>query len=243
MRTHKSLRTKLASLVAAALAVVAAAQSGCERAQTGTQAPRAAPPAKVRVVVARKMNVPIIGRPNGTTKALSDVTIRARVKGFLKEKHFDEGSNVKKDQLLLVIDEQPFKVRVDQAKAVLDEAEAALKKAQQSKSREVAKAQVALDETQLQLDTVEERRERNLLARKAASQEDLIRPRPRPRRARRRSSRRRRAWNRPWPITTSTSWAPRPRSRRPGRTSNRRGSSTATAACPRRSSVGQGSSR
>ena len=68
------------------------------------------------------------------------VELRARVKGFLNEKHFDEGSNVKKDQLLLVIDEQPFKVRVDQAKAALDQAEAALKKAQQSKAREVAKA-------------------------------------------------------------------------------------------------------
>ena len=76
------------------------------------------------------MNVPIIGHPNGTTRALSEVTIRARVKGFLKEKHFDEGSNVKKDQLLLVIDEEPFKVKVAQAKAVLEEAEAALKKAQ-----------------------------------------------------------------------------------------------------------------
>jgi RND family efflux transporter MFP subunit len=129
----------------------------------------------VRVVVTRKMNVPIIGRPNGTTRALSDVTIRARVKGFLKEKHFEEGSNVRKDQLLLVIDEEPFKVRVDQAKAVLDEADAGLRKAQQSKAREIAKAQMALEETQLQLDRVEERRERNLLARKAASQDDYDR--------------------------------------------------------------------
>src|SRR3954466_6283107 len=127
MKTHESPRTKLASLVAAALAVVAAAQSGGERAETGTQSARAAPPTKVKVAVARKMNVPIIGRPNGTTKALSDVTIRARVKGFLDEKHFDEGTNVKKDQLLLVIEEQPFKVRVDQAKAALDQAEAGLK--------------------------------------------------------------------------------------------------------------------
>ena len=100
------------------------------------------------------------------------MTIRARVKGFLKEVHFNEGSNVKKGDLLLVIEEEPFKVKVAQAKAVLEEAEAALKKAKESKAKEVAKAQVALDETQLQLDRVEERRERNLVARKAASQED-----------------------------------------------------------------------
>ena len=149
---------------------------GCGR-QTETTTKAQAPPTKVGVVVARRQNVPIIGRPNGTTRALNDVTIRARVKGFLSEKHFQEGSNVKKGQLLLVIEEQPFKVRVAQAQAVLDEAEATLEKAVQSKSREISKAQVALDETQLQLDKVEERRERNLLARKAASQEDYDRAR------------------------------------------------------------------
>jgi RND family efflux transporter MFP subunit len=164
-------------LAATALALVSSSQTGCERARTspGAQASHEAPPTKVKVVVSRKMNVPIIGRPNGTTRALSDVTIRARVKGFLKEKEFDEGSNVKKDKLLLVIDEEPFKVKVDQAKAILDEALAGLKKAEQSKAREIAKAQMALEGTQLQLDRVEERRERNLLARKATSQDDYDR--------------------------------------------------------------------
>src|SRR5208337_1990988 len=123
-------------------------------------------------VRARKMDVPIIRFPNGTTRALNQVTIRARVKGFLKEVHFTEGSNVKKDQLLLVIEEEPFKVKVAQAKAVLEEADAALKKARESRAKEVAKARVSLDDAQLQLDRVEERRERNLVARKAASQED-----------------------------------------------------------------------
>ena len=162
---------KMSFMVAAGLGLVLI---GCGR-QTETTTKAQAPPTKVGVVVARRQNVPIIGRPNGTTRALNDVTIRARVKGFLSEKHFQEGSNVKKGQLLLVVEEQPFKVKVAQAQAVLDEAEATLKKAVQSKSREVSKAQVELDETQLQLDKVEERRERNLLARKAASQEDYDR--------------------------------------------------------------------
>ena len=167
---------KMSVTVAAAVAARVWRSSAAAGRQQRPQKP-APPPTKVGVVVARRQNVPIIGRPNGTTRALNDVTIRARVKGFLSEKHFQEGSNVKKGQLLLVIDEQPFKVKVAQAQAVLDEAEATLKKAVQSKSREISKAQVALDETQLQLDRVEERRERNLLARKAASQEDYDRAR------------------------------------------------------------------
>src|SRR6478736_6021860 len=95
---------KMSFTVAAGLGLVLI---GCGR-QTETTTKAQAPPTKVGVVVARRQNVPIIGRPNGTTRALNDVTIRARVKGFLSEKHFQEGSNVKKGQLLLVVEEQPF---------------------------------------------------------------------------------------------------------------------------------------
>jgi RND family efflux transporter MFP subunit len=163
---------------AAALATLGLGLAGCGRMATSTATAKAEPPAvKVTVVAARKTDVPIIAQPNGTTRALNEVTIRARVKGFLEQKgkDFAEGKDVKKDQLLLVIEERPFQVKVAQAKAVLDEAKATLRKARESKAREIAKAQVALDQTQLQLDRVEERRERNLLARKAASQEDYDR--------------------------------------------------------------------
>jgi len=172
MKRPDRVISKLGLLAAASLVTVAAVSTGCDRLRTSTAAPRESPVPTVTVVRARKMDVPIIRFPNGTTRALNEVTIRARVKGFLKEVHFKEGSNVKKDQLLLVIDEEPFKVKVAQARAVLEEADAALKKAQESKTKEVAKAKVSLDQAQLQLDRVEERRERNLLARKAASQDD-----------------------------------------------------------------------
>jgi membrane fusion protein (multidrug efflux system) len=159
--------------------MITMASIGCDRGRTASAAPRQAPAPKVTVVRARKMNVPIIGHPSGTSRALNEVTIRARVKGFLKEKSFVEGSTVKKGDLLLVIDEEPFKVKVAQARAVLEQAEAALRKAKESKLKEIAKAQVDLDQTQLELDRVEERRERNLLARKAASQEDYDRAKTR----------------------------------------------------------------
>jgi len=121
------------------------------------------------------MTVPIVVNPIGTTRALEDVTIRARVRGFLVEKHFAYGTNVKKGDLLLVIEEEPFKVELKHAKAQLDAEKAALEKAIASQARQVAKAKLELAQAQLQLDTVEERRSRNLLARKAASQEDFDR--------------------------------------------------------------------
>jgi membrane fusion protein, multidrug efflux system len=144
--------------------------AGCQtkaKPQAGTNAP------KVVVVVAKKMTIPIVVNPIGTTRALNDVTLRARVKGFLEEKHFDDGKNVKKGDLLLVIEEKPYKVKLELARAELAAAQAALKKAQASKANVVSKARLALDVAQLRLDEVEERREQLLIARKAVSQEDL----------------------------------------------------------------------
>src|SRR5262245_10172866 len=44
----------------------------------------------------------------GTAQPVLSVDIRARVKGFLKERHFKEDSAVRQGDLLLVIDEEPF---------------------------------------------------------------------------------------------------------------------------------------
>ena len=90
------------------------------------------------------MTVPVMAEPIGTTRALQEVSIRARVRGFLKEIHFEEGGDVKAGQLLFVIDEEPFKAKLAEAQATLEQAEAALKRAQDSKAREVAQAQLAV---------------------------------------------------------------------------------------------------
>lgn len=127
---------------------------------------------RVVVVSSRRMTIPVVVNPIGTTRALEDVTIRARVKGFLKEKHFQDGGQVKPGQLLLVIDPVPFELQLKQAEAELESARASLAQAKASRDPQVAKAQVDLDSAQLLLDQVEERRARALLARRAGSQED-----------------------------------------------------------------------
>ena len=87
------------------------------------------PPPEVTVVVPSTRDVTNYIEVTGTTQPVLSVDIRARVKGFLKERHFKEGSIVKKDQLLIVIDEVPFQVQLEQTKTRLAEAEASLKKA------------------------------------------------------------------------------------------------------------------
>ncbi len=143
--------------------------SGCQK----PEAPAAPPPPTVGVFEARRMDVPVMVTPNGTTRALEDVTIRARVRGFLRERHFTEGATVKKGQLLLVIDEEPYLVALQSTRARQSEAAAALKKAEESKGREVALAQMELDRAQLYLAQLQERRSRTLLSRNAGSAEEL----------------------------------------------------------------------
>lgn len=111
----------------------------------------------------------------GTAQPILTVEIRARVRGFLKERLYTEGAAVKAGDLLLVIDEEPFQLNLDQARTRQAEADAALRKAKESKAREIARSQVALDESQLLLARIDETRERNLLNRNAASREELDR--------------------------------------------------------------------
>jgi membrane fusion protein (multidrug efflux system) len=158
--------------VVVAAACTVAGCTGGEEAGPGTAATKPI----VTVVETVQETVPlVVSGGNGTTRDLEQVTIRARVKGFLTEKHFKEGENVKKDQLLLVIEKKPFENQRDQAVAKLDEAKAGLEKAEKSRGREVSTAQVAVDEAMRALADVEARRERSLFARNATPKEEVDR--------------------------------------------------------------------
>ncbi|HEY2157100.1 MAG TPA: biotin/lipoyl-binding protein, partial [Isosphaeraceae bacterium] len=163
---------RLCSRVAASVVIAAlgATALGCTR-HEAIAATRPLP--EVVVVEAVKKDVPEKAEPNGTTRALQQVTVQARVRGFLTEKHFTEGTTVRKGQLLFVIDEVPFKIQRDAAKAKLEAAEAALAKAQHSKARETTAAQLDLDKAQLSLSKVQEQRVANLFNRNAAAKGDL----------------------------------------------------------------------
>ena len=65
----------------------------------------------------------------------SDIQIRARVQGWMTQKHFIEGSEVRKGQLLYTIDPLPYQTKVDQAKGQLAEAEANLVKSRNDLDR------------------------------------------------------------------------------------------------------------
>jgi membrane fusion protein (multidrug efflux system) len=150
-------------------AVVWTSIAGCGRGNTYI----APPPPEVTVTSPLRQGVTSYLEYTGTTRAVERVDLRARVKGFLKQKLFRDGADVKAGQLLLVIDEEPFRVRVEQARAKRAEAGAALRKAEESKAREIAAAQLDVDQAQLVLARLDEARNRVLLVRNAGSREEL----------------------------------------------------------------------
>lgn len=117
-----------AALAAASLALGAAA--GCESRN------EFAPPPPPAVSVANPITRPVADTVEftGSTESRAHVDLRARVNGYLQDRHFEDGANVKKGELLFTIEPEPYEIRLERAKADLQKAEAGL---------ELAKAEVA----------------------------------------------------------------------------------------------------
>ncbi|MGZ3317860.1 MAG: efflux RND transporter periplasmic adaptor subunit [Isosphaeraceae bacterium] len=64
----------------------------------------------------------------GRTDAIYTVEVRARVSGYLKRVYFHDGQEVRKDELLFLIDPRPFKATLDRQKGALEQAEAHAKR-------------------------------------------------------------------------------------------------------------------
>src|SRR5204862_6685743 len=60
----------------------------------------------------------------GRFEALATVEVRARVSGFIESIHFRDGEIVQKSALLFIIDQRPYQIAVEQAKADLERARA-----------------------------------------------------------------------------------------------------------------------
>lgn len=77
--------------------------------------------AKIPVEGARveSKNVPVYLDGLGTVTAYNTVTVNSRVPGQIVQVNFKEGQNVRKGDLLIVIDPAPYKAALDQAKGQL----------------------------------------------------------------------------------------------------------------------------
>src|SRR5580698_4721559 len=105
-------------------------------ASCGKQAPAAPPPPVVSVAAVAQKDVPVYSEYIGTLDGYVNADARARVQGILLEQHYTEGSWVKTNQLLFVIDPKPFEAAKLQAEGALAQAKAAFEKANADVARD-----------------------------------------------------------------------------------------------------------
>jgi RND family efflux transporter MFP subunit len=90
----------------------------------------APPPPKVTVATPAQQQVTPYIEATGNTTAINTVNLVARVAGFVQEIKYSDGDFVKKGTPLFVIEPEPYKLKLDQAKGSQDSAEAALKQSE-----------------------------------------------------------------------------------------------------------------
>ena len=100
------------------------------RQQQGARAaalPRSIP---VGVATVKQRDFPVYLTGLGSVQAFNTVSLKSRVDGQIMQVNFQEGQDVRKGDLLIVIDERPFQVALATAQANLQRDEAQLKNAQ-----------------------------------------------------------------------------------------------------------------
>ncbi len=98
------------------------------------QAPKQ-PPLPMPVYNVSTQKVDIKQEFVGQTYGLYDISIRARVEGYVEGIHFEEGKRVKKGQLLYTIEAGPYESKVAEAKGRVAEAQTRLIQAQNDYDR------------------------------------------------------------------------------------------------------------
>lgn len=96
----------------------------------------------------------------GRFEAVDEVSIRARVGGYLDAIHFTDGAIVKKGDLLFTIDQRPYQLALTQAKAELDVARTRVKFA----SQQLDRAEALVKNGNIPASTLDDRRREFLAA-------------------------------------------------------------------------------
>jgi len=110
--------------------------TGCDRSNVQAAAP-AMPSPLVTVATATAQDVPRYLDEIGRNAAYESVNVTPQVGGRIVARHFQDGENLMKGQLLFVVDPRPYQAQLDSAQANLAQARAAL---------DLAKIQFARDE-------------------------------------------------------------------------------------------------
>jgi RND family efflux transporter MFP subunit len=138
MRIDRLASAQLAACAAAG--VLAAALSGCGE-ENRYVAP---PPPKVAVAIPVQQKVTRYLEATGYASAISTTNVVARVQGFLQKINYKDGEEVKEGAVLFIIEPEPYRLKLEQARAAEAGAQATLKQAEAEYERqaELASRQV-----------------------------------------------------------------------------------------------------
>ncbi len=141
-----------------------------------TQKPQAAfapPPPAVVVTQAIQRTIPIYNEGVAQTVAVQTVDLRAQIGGTLEQVLFKEGTEVRRGQLLFVIDQRPYLVALQSALAQFANAQAALRQAREQVQLTQALAQLAALKATLVNAQQQVARDRYLVAQQAIARQQL----------------------------------------------------------------------
>lgn len=96
----------------------------------------APPPPKVTVAPAAEQEVTRYFETTGNTAAINTVDLVARVQGFVQAINYSDGDFVKRGQSLFTIEPEPYRLKVEAAKATIASAQASLKQLQEEYARQ-----------------------------------------------------------------------------------------------------------
>lgn len=120
------------------LFMAALATAGCGKDEKGGNPEEAAPAAMampVTVIEAKPTSVPISAEVVAQTEGAKEVEIRPRVGGILLKRLYDEGEEVKEGDAMFLIDPEPYKIALAQARAALAEQTARIEQARREEAR------------------------------------------------------------------------------------------------------------
>ena len=158
--------------ITAAIVILAIGCGNGKSEEKGAATAAAAPAVSVVVAPVVQKTVPIFAELTARTDATESVDIRARVKAFLLEQKYAEGTMVKSGQVLFTLDKREFTAQLMQAKAQLAKAKADLSQAEDRTVVDTAQANLRIAQAQLNKTDLDVRRLKPLAEQQAVPQQD-----------------------------------------------------------------------
>jgi membrane fusion protein (multidrug efflux system) len=119
-------------MLSTVLLLAFAAVAGCGKDPAAQMTP---PPPEVTVAIATHGALPLELEYTGRTAGSREIEVRARVSGILLERRYEEGSAVRRNDVLFRIDPDSFRAAASQARAEANVARAQLEQARRERDR------------------------------------------------------------------------------------------------------------